>query len=52
MLKEDNMGGGGAVSLGGLPEGGGLHPQDPVWYPAQGRCSGSTGMKEEMSTGW
>lgn len=41
-----------AVSLRGLPEGGGLDFQDPACYPTRGRCPGSIGTKEEVSTGW
>lgn len=41
-----------AVSLRGLPAGGVLERQAPACYPAPGRCSGSTGTKEEASSGW
>ena len=41
-----------AVSLGGLPAGGVLECQAPACYPGPGRHSGSTGTKEEASTGW
>ena len=37
---------------GGLPAGGVLECQAPACYPGPGRHSGSTGTKEEASTGW